>query len=97
MFKCLVCDKFHTKSEFPVNEALKEFLAKQPSEVNRSKKIEELKQNLEDISSNKIKLENAFRNGINQLIEHFMNIRGDIDLETEKAIQEIQDKRDELL
>ena len=96
-FKCLLCDEFHAKSTFPVNRSLMAIIKKQPSEVYRGKKVEVLKQNLKDISSNKIKLENAFRNGKNQLIDHCLNIRGDIDLAAEKVIQDIQDKRDELL
>ena len=62
-----------------------------------SEMAEELKLNLNDINSRKLKLENGLKNSIDQLREHCLNIRGDVDLATEKHIQDIQDQREEII
>ena len=80
--KCLVCDKLHSKSEFPVNEGLMKLLQKQPSEVYRGKKVEDLKGNLKVIKSNMINMEKVLKNSVDHLKEHCLKIRGDTYLQT---------------
>ena len=84
-----------------------ELLQKQPTEFYINKKVEELKQNLKLITSNKIRLENDLRNSMDHFKDHCLKIRGDIDLATEavqkqfkslkKAVQVIQEQKVKLI
>ena len=96
-YQCLICKKSHVKSVFQVNKPLQKILDKSPSEVYRGETVEELKVNLNDINSRKLKLENGLKNSIEELQEHCLKIRGDVDLATEKHIQDIQDQREEII
>jgi len=76
-------------AEFPVNKSLKNLMKTSP--------VEEFKQNLNKIESRKTKMENILLNGADRVREHCIDLRLDVDLATETAIQEIRNHRDTIL
>jgi len=100
-FRCPSCQTVHKNAEFPLNESLKKLLEKKPVEVFRSGLIEEFKNNLSLIESNKLELEDLILNGVEKVKEHCIGLRLDVDLATESAISaltlKMQQHRDMLI
>jgi len=66
-------------------------------EVFRRDLVEEFKENLNKIYMKKAELEGILLNGADTVKEHCFEMRFDVDLVTEKAIEEIQQHRDKIL
>ena len=96
-FKCSMCKGSHKNAEFPVNLIVKSLMETMPDEVFRSDLVEKFKANLNEIDRKKVDLEKHLTNGANQVREHCIELRLDVDLATETAIAEIQGHREIIL
>ncbi len=96
-FKCSMCQGTHENREFPVNKSVKDLLKASPAEVFRCDLVEKFKANLSEIELKKAELERLLLNGADLVEEHCIEIRLDVDLATERAIEEIQRHRDSIL
>jgi len=96
-FKCSMCQGSHKNSEFPVNKSLKNLMDASPSEVFRGDLVERFKANLNEIESRKVELEEILMNGADRVKEHCIELRLDVDLATETALEEIRQHRDTIL
>jgi len=99
-FKCPVCQgnhKIFKDAEFPVNYHIQGLLRKFPVNVYRGDIIEKFKCNLEFIETGVRKMENDLKNSIDKVKEHFFEVRCDIDLATETAIEQIKHHGNELI
>ncbi len=88
-FKCSMCQGAHKNAEFPVSELIKRLMETMPTEVFRSDLVEKFKANLNEIESRKTELEGILLNGVDRVKEHCIELRLDVDLATETAIEEI--------
>ncbi len=94
-FKCSMCQGSHKNSEFPVSKYLNDLMKTQLSEVFRCDLVEKFKANLNEIESRKTDLEGILLNGAYRVKEHCIELRLDVDLATEAAIEEIEDRLSE--
>jgi len=92
-----MCQKAHKNAEFPVSKYLNELMKTSPSEVFRGDLVERFKTNLNEIESRKTELEAILLNGADRVKEHCIELRLDVDLATETAIEEIRQHRDTIL
>jgi len=99
-FKCSVCQANHKilkDAEFPVNYHIQGLLQKFPVDIYRGDIIEKFKSNLKFIETGVRKMENDLKNSIDKVKEHFIEVRCDIDLATEAAIEQIKHHGNELI
>jgi len=92
-----MCQGTHENSEFPVNKSLKNLMKTSPSEIFRSDLVEQFKTNLNKIETRKVELEKILLNGADRVKEHCIELRLDVDLATETAIEEIKQHRDTII
>jgi len=96
-FKCSVCQESHRNAGFPVNEPLKQILKILPDEVYRCDLVEKFKANLNELNDKKMHLEKLLATAVDQVKEHCLELRLDVDLTTELAIEEINKQRDSII
>jgi len=92
-----MCQGAHKNAEFPVSELVKRLMETMPTEVFRSDLVEKFKANLNELESKKAELEGILLNGADRVKEHCIELRLDVDLATETAIEEIRQHRDTIL
>jgi hypothetical protein len=91
-FKCL-CNKEHTMPEdgLPFNQSLKQLLTIQPTEVYRSKAVESLKSELNEIPLKIEKISYCLKtNRAKQINEHCVYLKKEVSIASDEAIQEIK-------
>jgi len=96
-FKCSVCQESHRNAEFQVNETLKQILKILPDEVYRGNLVVKFKANLNELNEKKMHLEKLLATAVDQVKEHCLELRLDVDLTTELAIEEINKQRDSII
>jgi hypothetical protein len=93
-FKCFLCDENHflPQDGFPVNKKVLKFLSLKPTEIYRSTAVEKLKEKLSIILKDISLLRFDVNNGIDTLKESCREIRNQVQLATEQAIQQINER-----
>jgi hypothetical protein len=98
--KCSLCQGTHqiTKENngFPVNKLIMQLLDLHPSEVYRSKLVEQLKIHLDSLNRKTTALSNDLKQIPGRIKEKTLSVRTKIDLAAEMLIQEIHKHRDNL-
>jgi len=84
-----------------VNKSLENLIKARPSEVFRGDLVEKFKVTLNEVESKKAELEGILLNGAERVKEHCIELRMDVDLATETAIEtaieEINQHRDTII
>jgi len=98
IFDCLVCKEKHEmpKNGLPNNKAILKMLSIKPTKVSRGKAFDKFQESLNDI---RISI-NLIKNGIKRddyVKEHCIELRNNVQLVTEKAIQQINDFNTEII
>jgi hypothetical protein len=95
-FNCSLCSKKHVLPEegFPVNRSLISLKSIDPVLI---KQIELFQQSLDRIKETIIQLSFTINNSDEQIQEHCMNIKNDIQLTKEEAIEHISDLSEQLI
>ena len=100
-FICKSCNESHTipKNGFKSWEALNEFYSKELKlkDIYRGESAAKLKNNLKEIQNQIDHLDFSLANSIDVIKEHCLKLRTEVNLETELAIKQIQDIRDEMI
>jgi Zn-dependent metalloprotease len=99
-FNCQFCKRKHTpgKDGFPLNGALMKLLiAKSDSNVYRNEQVDRLKEKLADIKSKCGKFELSSENGVDQVRKNCKQLRKQVEVETEKLINEAHKFNDSLI
>ena len=89
-----MCQGTHKNAEFPVSELVNGLMKASPAEVFRGDLVEKFKANFNKTDSMRAELERIVLNGADKVREHCLELRLDVDLATETAIEEIQKQRD---
>jgi len=91
VFDCSACSNTHQfpKDGFPINQSLIKFLSLKSDEVYRGEKVEQLKKKLREIETLISSLTFASENASDQINEHCIDLRTQIDLVTETTIEQI--------
>ncbi len=98
-FECMLCFKKHFKTDeqFPVNRSLERLRSIEPSKIYRSEYVESLKISLDHIKEYIILIKFGLNNSNDQIKEHCMNLKSDIQLKAEQTIQQINDLSEQFL
>jgi hypothetical protein len=93
MFDCLVCKDKHEmpKNGFKINKSLSDILATEQTKVSRGEAYDSLKKMSNEIQKNLNLIKLGIENGTDFVKEHCMDLRSDVQLKTEEAIQQIND------
>jgi len=92
-FDCLVCKNKHEvpKDGLPNNEALLKMLSVKRIRVSRGKAFDLLEKSLDDIQKKYDYIKRGIENSTDFVNEYCMDLRSDVQLKTEEAIQQIND------
>ncbi len=98
-FKCMICSEQHLMPEkgLPLNKSLLSFLSKQPNTIERGRSIEELTQKLKILSTNITSLSFTLNNSVEKIKEECNQLRNQVQLATELAIQQINVFNEEMI
>jgi len=98
-FKCIVCNEQHLMPEkgLPINKALLAFLSMQPSEIDRGRSIEELKEKLKILRTNITSLSFSATHAEDKIKGNCIELRNQVQLATELAIQQISVLNEEMI
>ena len=98
-FDCLICDKKHLMDEhgLMVNKMALNLLSKQPKEVYRSRLVELLKDKLSEIRNKITSISFGINNSVDTINEYCKELRSDVQLATEEAIQQLNEHSDQLI
>jgi len=98
-FECIVCNEQHVMPEkgLLTNKKLLSLISMQPAEVYRSRTVENLKKSLQEMKKKSEKLIFDANNGIDFIKEYCLDLINDVQLATEKHIQQINDYNDEII
>ena len=93
MFDCLVCKKKHEMLQdgLPNNELALEILAIEITRVSRGETYDSLKKLLNEIEKKCSIIKLGIKNSTDLVKEHCIDLRSDVQLKTEEAIQQIND------
>jgi len=92
-----MCQEIHKNAVFPVSLPLKSLMKFTPAEVYRSDLVEDFKLNLNKIQQKKSDLETCLETGVDKVKEHCIELRLDVDLATETAVEEIKQHRETVI
>jgi hypothetical protein len=90
-FDCNFCNEKHTlasESGFPVNKQLLKLLQAPAEAVSRNNRVEELKRKLDEVKTKCDSFKFGLDNGVDQINEHYTQMRNQVDLQTELVIQQ---------
>ena len=100
-FECPLCEEKHdlpSNKNFPTNKTVLKILKKQPKEIEHSDLIKNFKKSLNLMVEKVNEYENIVNdNGTDRINSHCFDLRQEVDLATEKLIDQIQDEREKLL
>jgi hypothetical protein len=99
MFDCLVCKKKHEMLQdgLPNNELALEILAIEITRVSRGETYDSLKKLLNEIEKKCSIIKLGIKNSTDLVKEHCIDLRSDVQLKTEEAIQQINDINSKLI
>ncbi len=98
-FKCLTCTETHEYplNGFPLSKKILKLLHLKPNEVHRSDSCKSLKQKLNEIQTKIDQFTYGITKGSDQIKEYCIDLRTDVQLATELAIQQINFFNDEFI
>ena len=98
-FKCIMCNEQHVMPEkgLPVNKAILAFLFMQPSEIDRGRSIEELKEKLKIFRKNITSLSSSATHAEDKIKGDCTELKNQVQLATELAIQQINVLNEEMI
>ena len=98
-FNCIMCSKQHTMPDegLPLNKTVLNLLSIQPSQVYRSHSVEELKQTLDIMLKKITQMHYSLDHGVDKIKEQCIELKKDVQLATEEAIQQLIICSDEML
>jgi hypothetical protein len=98
-FVCIVCLKKHEmlSEGLPLNKIVSLFLSYEPKEVYRGQVAEKLKSSLKEIEKNIEKISFSLKSGVDQMKEYFMDLKSEVQLATEEAIEQLNIFNEELI
>jgi len=99
MYDCLVCKKKHEMPQdgLPNNEIVLEILEIEIIQVSRGEAHDSLKILLNEIQKKRSIIKLGIDNSTDLVKEHCINLRSDVQLKTEEAIQQINDINSKLI
>ncbi len=91
IFLCFICYKKHTMPEdgLLVNELAQSMLSIEPTDVSRGQYYESLKNTLNDIQFKREYIRNCLNNCSDNIKQYFSELRNQVNVTTEQAIQQI--------
>jgi hypothetical protein len=92
-FDCLVCKNKHEvpKDGLPDNLVALKMLSIKPTRISRGKFFDSLQRSLDEVQKKYYFIKNCIENRNDLVNDHCMNLRSDVQLKTEEAIQQIND------
>jgi hypothetical protein len=93
-FACNFCNEKHTpagKSGFPVNQKILKLLKAPAKAVSRHPRVEELMTKLDELQTDFDSFKFDLDNGVDQINAHCIQLKNQIDLQTEFVIQKAQE------
>jgi hypothetical protein len=99
MYDCLICKQKHEMPQdgLPNNELVLEILEIEITKVSRGEAYDALKKLLNEIKTKRSFIELGIDKSTDLVKEHCINLRSDIQLKTEEAIQQINDINSKLI
>jgi hypothetical protein len=93
IFNCLVCKQQHEmpKNGLPDNKVALKMLSVKPIKVFRGEAVDLLEKKLDDILKKHKLIKYSIENSTDLVKEHCIDLRSDVQLKTEEAIQQIND------
>ena len=98
-FDCLVCKNKHEvpRDGLPNNEALLKMLSFKPTRISRGKLFDSLEKSLEDIRKKNSFIKHGIDNSNDLINEYCMDLRSEVQLKTEQAIEQINELNKEII
>ena len=98
-FRCVACSESHPYplNGFPISKKIQKFLHLKANEVHRSDSCKSLKQKLNEIQTKIDQFTYGITKGSDQIKEYCIDLRTDVQLATELAIQQINLFNDEFI
>ena len=98
-FDCLVCKNKHEvpRDGLPNNEALLKMLSIKPTRISRGKLFDSLQNSLDDIRKKNSFIEHGINNSNDLIKEYCMDLRSEVQLKTEQAIEQINKLNKEII
>ena len=98
-FECKLCNNMHVfpSNGFPTSETILSLLSFKPNEIHRSDAAESLKTTLKEIQNKIDQITFGINNGIDQIKEYCIDLRTEVFLATELAIQQINELNEKLI
>ena len=95
-FACILCEKKHIMPHegLPISKNLLELIELKPTEVYRSRCVEELKESLNEIQKKTNLIVSCITNGVDKIKEECIELRNQVQLATEQVIQQINEQSD---
>ena len=99
LFECISCIKTHSMPDegLPVNKGLQALLSLQPDEVSRGPAAENLKESMSEMRKKVTALFFCINNGPDKVKDLCAQLRNDVQLATEQAIQQINLFNEEMI
>jgi hypothetical protein len=99
MFDCLICSEKHEmpRTGLPDNKALSKMLLVNPKKVSRGMQVDLLENSLVEILKIKRLIKLIIEDSNYKIKEHFIGLRSDVQLKTEKIIEQINDINSKLI
>jgi hypothetical protein len=93
IFDCLVCHQKHEmpKNGLPDNKVALKMLSVQPNRVSRGQAVDLFEKKLDEILKKYKLIKHSIENSTDLVKEHCIDLRSDVQLKTEEAIQQIND------
>jgi hypothetical protein len=93
VFDCLVCKQQHEmpKNGLPDNKVALKMLSVKPIKVSRGEAVDLLEKKLDDILKKQKNIKQSIENSTDLVKQYFTDLRSDVQLKTEEAIQQIND------
>jgi hypothetical protein len=99
MFDCLVCNEKHVKPKNGLldNKVVMKILSVKPKKVFRGVAVDLLEKSLEEIYKKQRLIKHKIENSIDFVQEYCIDLRTEVQLKTEEAIQQINDISSEII
>jgi hypothetical protein len=98
-FKCICCNSQHDMPNegLPIPKTLVDVLTLKPKEVSRGKIFDTFQELLNSIKKKMFSIKHSITNGNDKIQEYCLDLRTDVYLATEEAVQQLNDLSDELI
>jgi hypothetical protein len=93
-FKCPLCNEIHESPKngsFPINKVILNLLKKAPKKIFRGEILETFDVKLKQLQSKINEFEKDLSNGTDKVVEYYSDLKNEIQLASELAIEQIKD------